>query len=155
MIDFYTDPTGTTRKVEIAGTYTNLAEAKVAAKKALFDLGYRADLFEEYLAKEGSSNWTLGDGTPVHARASTVGIETTPNALDIQPGPGTSRVLKKLFYVIQTTIYFSLDCSSAKRDIFVEGPYLSRPDAVPVAKKVLLDTCGDPLRHSCWRSPYT
>jgi len=63
MINFYTDPTSATQKVEIAGTYTDLAEAKVAAKKAIFDLGYRADLFEEYLVKEGSSNWTFGDGT--------------------------------------------------------------------------------------------
>jgi len=48
-------------------------------------------------------------------------------------------VLEKLFYVIQTTIYFSLDRSGAKRDIVVEGAYLSRPDAVAVAKKALLE----------------
>ena len=54
---FPTNPTDAIRKVEIVGTYTDLAEAKVAAKKAFFDLGYRADLFEEYLVKEGSSSW--------------------------------------------------------------------------------------------------
>ena len=91
VINFYTDPTDAIQKVEIVGTYTDLAEAKVAAKKAFFDLGYRADLFEEYLGKEGSSSWTFGDGTSVHSRAPTgedftVRIETIPNVLNIQPG---------------------------------------------------------------------
>ena len=56
VIDFHTNPTDAIRKVEIVGTNTDLAEAKVAAKKAFFGLGYRADLFEEYLVKEGSSS---------------------------------------------------------------------------------------------------
>lgn len=68
-----------------------------------------------------------------------VRIETILNVLNIQPGPGTSRVLGKPFYVIQTTIYFSLGRSGAKRDIVIEGAHLSRPDAVAVAKKVLLE----------------
>lgn len=143
-VDFQHDPSGTAQKVEIAGTYTDLAEAKEAAKVALFDLGYPRDSFETYQLKSDTPDWKFGDGVFVHALAKSgedfkVGIETTPNTLNLQPGSGTSRVKEKLFYVIQTTIFFNEDRSGRKRDVIMLGVYLSRTEANEIAKQCLLE----------------
>jgi len=145
IVDFHHDPTGATQEVQIAGTYTNLLEAKAAAKLALTSLGYDRDCFQEYEVRSATEPWPYPDGVLVHARAPTgeeftVEIETIPNTLSIvDPVSGAKNVGQGLYYVVQSKINYALDRSGANRSSIIEGVYASEADAIEAARSMLLD----------------
>jgi hypothetical protein len=143
MVDFKNDATGALQKVDICGTYTNLAQAKMAAKSALIKSGYEETWFSVYDTQNAPSKWTHGDGIFVYAKAPggetfTVGLETTPDTLGLK-GNADGGVEDKLYYVLQTTIHYNADRSGARRDTSIEGTYTNFKDAKNMAMTCLLD----------------
>lgn len=144
--DFHRNPSGALQQVQIAGTYTSLAQAKQAAETALYKLGYSEEDLPTYDIKTAANaeSWSYGDGVLVHAVAPSkeeflVEIETCPNVLKIHSDSESGKVSDKLSYVLQTTIHYDIDASGAKRETTIGGIYTSRPAAVKAAKKTLLE----------------
>lgn len=143
MVDFKHDPTGALQKVDICGTYTDLEQAKTAAKNALIQSGYEESWFPVYDTRDTSKEWTHGDGVFVYAKAPegetfTVSLETTPDTLGLK-GNADGKVEEKLFYVLQTSIHYDADRSGARRDTSIGGTYTSFDKAKDVAVTCLLD----------------
>ncbi|ORY16529.1 hypothetical protein BCR34DRAFT_94779 [Clohesyomyces aquaticus] len=142
IVDLKNDVTGALQKVDIRGTYTDLAKAKEAAKREIVDEGYEKDDFPVYDVKGDPDEWKHGDGIFVYAEAPEgekfwVRIETTPNELNLKGTNG--KVEEKLFHVIQTTIHYNKDRSGAIRDTSIEGTFTNFDDAKKKALTCLLD----------------
>jgi hypothetical protein len=147
IVDFKNDATGALQKVDIRGTYTDLTNAKAAAKNALFDEGYEKDWFTIFDTHDTTEGWKHGDGTFVFAQTIdgetfTVALETTPNTLGLKGNPD-GKVEDKLFHILQTTIHYNIDRSGASRDTSLEGTYKTFEDAKNMALTCLI---GDDVK---------
>lgn len=127
------DPRGDLGKINLFGTYTNIAAAKKAAANVLQEEGFDIEFFVQYDVNNGSTVWAHEDGVEVYAASSegevfTVEIETEPNALGLT-GDGKSKVEKELYHVVQTTIFYNDDRSGSKRQSTIQGTYTSAEEA--------------------------
>ena len=146
MVDYHHDSAGARQKVQIAGTYTDLREAKEAAKSALYSLGYDRNFFEEYHVQDTDFSWPHSGNVLVYARAPTgedftVEIETVSNTLK-QPWKTAdrgSRVNQVLFYVLQSRIDYELEHAGVERISSIYGIYYSAEDADRAARNALLE----------------
>jgi len=143
MVDHKNDPTGALQKVDIRGTYTDLSNAKAAAKNALFEEGYEKEWFTVYDVRDGQDDWKHGDGFFVYAKAPegevfTVGLETAPNHAKFI-GNDAGKVESEMYHVLQTTIHYNIDRSGASRDTSLEGTFRTFDEAKKAALTCLLD----------------
>lgn len=152
VIDYHADKSGGTRSVWVLGTHTSLSAAKSFASRALHELGYEKDDFEEYadrtqLGAAAEDSWPHGDGIVVYAKAPAgqvfkVGLSTTPNNLGLPANEKEEPKLPKdfdhLHYVLQTIIDYNKDRTGAEQTTEVEGTYVKRSDAMIAAKGLLL-----------------
>lgn len=134
----------------IRATYASLGAAKHYAVRALFDEGYQPEQFLElHLRKGPGTNWTYGDGVLVYAKTVedgfiTVDLETTPNTLgSLVLRAADGRVTDPLFFVVQTTIDYSMDWSVGSRTTAIEGVFRTRAAAQAAARTVLLGEDGE------------
>lgn len=143
VIDFHKDQSGATRTTELFGTFNSLPTAKAAGYSCLKSWGYQPSDFDIYEENRHPEDWKHGDGVIVYAKAPAgqefnVRLDTKPNLIGLK-GNKEGVVEEKLYYVLQTTIYYNLDRTGAKQATEVEGVYLSREEANKAATKVLLD----------------
>src|SRR5438045_633988 len=143
VVDYFKDPSGATRTVDVFNTYAMLSAAKAAAKSCLHSLGYQTDEFESYEERTDPENWPHGDGVQVYAKAPAgpvlkVRIDTTPSVKGIKAGPD-GLVDAPLYYVLQTDIDYDSDRVGARAETTVEGVFGLREQAVAAAYQALLD----------------
>jgi len=143
-INLKKDPAGSAQDVSIRGTFTSLDSAKKASLSTLQNMGYEMDFFPTYdVRSKYSGDWPHGDGVQVYAAVPEsdilkVEIQTTPNKLGFT-GDENGEIAEELWFVLQTTIYYNLDASGAKRDSLIEGTYGTAEQANQTALTVLLD----------------
>jgi len=145
LINLKEDPAGAAQEVDIKGTYTDLAAAKAAATKTLFEEGYEREFFSIYdvKGKHEGDVWKHGDECQVYAVAPESGIfkveiETAENKLGFV-GDADGKVNQDLYHVLQTTIHYNLDRSGARRDATIEDTLDTVEQARQRALTVLLD----------------
>lgn len=102
ITDLSPDLSNSAHIVDILGTYTDLAAAKKAARRALFSEGYLANDFEIYEENNGDENWKYGDGVKAYAKAFAgqvfeVRIDTKPNTAGLK-SEGEEEFEGELFY---------------------------------------------------------
>jgi len=144
VTDFAKDKSGATTSIDILGTFTDLAAAKLAARSALASEGYVKDDFETFEQNDGTGTWTHGDGVLAFAKAPAgqtfeVRIDTKPNILQFK-GNADGEVEGVLHYVIQQTINYNKDPTGSSQDTEVEGTYRTRETARKAARTALLDS---------------
>ena len=146
VIDYHEDPSGAKRSVYILATHANVEAAKAFAPKALNELGYEPDDFQEYAVRSSSEEWKHGDGILVYAKAAAgqvflVGIDTTPNNDSLLANTDGSIILPTgtdlLHYVVQTTIDYNKDRTGSVQETEIEGSYIHRADAFAAAQQCL------------------
>ncbi|KAJ2904350.1 uncharacterized protein MKZ38_008266 [Zalerion maritima] len=146
VIDYYVDTSGSTRKVFVLGTHTQLDKAKEFAVGALKELGYEADDFAEYVVRKPGEEWKHGDGVIVYTKAEAgqeflVGIDTKDNTEKLPEGRDGQLELPRgvdhLHYVLQTKIDYNQDRSGTFQSTEIEGCYIKRADAFAAARKAL------------------
>ena len=147
VIDYHTDTSGSTRTVYPLGTHITLEAARTFASRALQQLNYQPDDFEEYKIWTPDASWTHGDGVVVYARdfggqEFLVGLDTKTNTESLPGGgPGDTLLLpgdtECLHYVMQSKIDYNQDRSGAFQNTEIQGCHLSRADAVEAAKRAL------------------
>ncbi|EKG15340.1 hypothetical protein MPH_07468 [Macrophomina phaseolina MS6] len=128
----------------IRATYTDLAAAKQYACRALFAEGYQPEQFLELHMRRGpGTNWVYGDGVLVHAKTAdeglvTVELETTANTIGELRVADDGRVQDPLFFLVQTTIDYSMDWSVGQRQTAIQGVFRTSQEAEARARTVLL-----------------
>ncbi|EKD14055.1 uncharacterized protein L3040_007942 [Drepanopeziza brunnea f. sp. 'multigermtubi'] len=144
ITNFADDKSGATRVVDVLGTFTDLAAAKLAANAGLASEGYVKDDFEVYEQKSETAfqKWKHADEVTVFARAP-AGQEFEV-CLDTKPNTGfegnvNGEVEGHLHYVLQTTIDYNNDRIGGIQTTEVEGTYPTRAQAFEAAKTILLD----------------
>jgi hypothetical protein len=146
VIDYHVDPSGAQRSDYVLGTHATVEAAKDFATRALQELKYEPDDFEEYAMAATSKEWKHGDGVLVYARAPAgqvflTSIDTTPNNESLQANEDGTVALPKgaalLHYVVQTTIDYNKDRSGCVQETEIEGSYVKRADALAAARKCL------------------
>ncbi|KAI9046619.1 hypothetical protein LZ554_009362 [Drepanopeziza brunnea f. sp. 'monogermtubi'] len=171
ITNFADDKSGATRVVDVLGTFTDLAAAKLAANAGLASEGYVKDDFEVYEQKSETAleQWKHADGVTIFARAP-AGQEFEV-CLDTKPNTGfkgnvDGEVEGHLHYVLQTTIDYNNDRIGGIQTTEVEGTYPTRAQAFEAAKTILLDNevkkadfartssrASGPTATSAWSTP--
>ena len=138
------DVNAAVEKVRVCGTYTSLPAAKAAAHRCLFDAGYEQEWFSEFDAKlsSDSDSRRRANGAVVYAVAPdkttfTVSIATTPNLSGYEANKD-GKVMRDLYFVLQTTVDYSRDEDGEERETNVEGCFESYEEARKCAQEVLL-----------------
>ncbi|AEO68558.1 uncharacterized protein THITE_2118115 [Thermothielavioides terrestris NRRL 8126] len=151
VVDYHQDTSGSTHDVHVLGTHTSLPAAKRFALRALEQLGYQPDDFEEYVTRADTppEDWTHGDGVMVYAKAPRgqeflVGLDTKPNTESLPAGEHDTLALpngrEHLHYVLQNrTDYNQVARSGAFQTCEIQGCYADRDQAVAAAKATLRD----------------
>jgi hypothetical protein len=148
VIDFHADTSGSTRKVFVLGTHTNLEKAKEFSARVLQELGYKRDDFAEYAERKPGEEWKHGDGVIVYTKSEAgqeflVGIDTKGNTEKLPEGENGHLEFPKgvdhLHYVLQTKIDYNQDRSGAYQTTEIEGCYVKRSDAYAAAQKTLIN----------------
>lgn len=148
VIDYHTDPSGSTQYVYVLGSHGTLEAAKEFAAKSLNTLGYEPEEFEVYDVHGRGEEWKHGDGVIVYAKAPAgqefiVRLDTTPNPEGLMVRPDGSLVLghglDHLHYVLQTKVDYNKDRSGAARTTEIEGCYRHRADAIRAARACLAE----------------
>jgi len=147
VIDFHVDPSGATQSVYVLGTHTTLESAKAFTLKALEELNYEPDDFDEFETHTPGKEWTHGDGILVYAKAPAgqvfkVGLDTKLNTENLPEDPAKHtpvlpRGHENLHYVLQTTIDYKKYRIGAYQTTEIEGCYVKRADAVAAARDAL------------------
>ena len=140
------DPNSQIEKVRIAATYTNLAAAKAAAHRCLFDAGYEREWFTEYETKPEffeSHNLRQRTGLAVLAVAPDgttfrVRVSTTPNRGKFTTDYEDGWIPYNLYHVVQTNVFYADDESGEVRDTNIEGSFKTYEEARQCASRVLL-----------------
>lgn len=134
-------------RTRICDTYTDLAKAKAAAHRCLFDAGYEREWFVEFDTSPDQFPPVLK--TPAAGRVGlqvlaiapdsttfSVSILTAPN-LHGERGDSSAKVCTPLYHVFQTVVRYNEDGGLA-RESWVEGSFDNYTDAVAVARSALL-----------------
>jgi len=142
IIDYHKDTSGTTRTINVFGTFTSLPVAKVVARSLLKNWGYSVSDFEIYEVNTNPENWKYGDGVALYAKARSgqefrVRLDTKPNPNQLK-GDKEGVVEGHLHYVLQTKIEY-INQVWAKQVTEIEGAFSLRKDAIDAAYSVLLD----------------
>jgi len=140
------DPNSEIEKIRIPGTYQSLAAAKKAAHSCLFDAGYEREWFSKYevdpaVLESYSIHQRIGlmvlavapDGTTFR-----VCIGTTPNVGHLTTDNEDGRIAANLYYVVQTNIEYADGDEGQRRDINIEGTFMTYNEAQSFARTVLL-----------------
>jgi hypothetical protein len=141
------DPQQNYYRTTITSTFTDLHDAKDAARSELLNEGYSQSDFKSYDINDGSKSWEDSNGLIVRAvgpgnEKFSVVIEAVPNLENITSSTG-SRILAKLYHVLQTNIDYGVDDMGGKRETIVENTCLTLKAARARALVALLDGSMD------------
>jgi hypothetical protein len=134
-------------RTRICDTYTDLAKAKAAAHRCLFDAGYEREWFVEFdtspdqfpaVLKNVAAGRTGLQVLAIAPDATTfsVSIYTAPN-LQGYRGDRSAKVCTPLYHIFQTVVHYNEDGGQA-RESWVEGSFDNYTDAVAFGRGALL-----------------
>jgi hypothetical protein len=129
-------------RTTVVSTYTDLHDAKEQAKSELLNEGYSSSDFKLYETNDGSGKWENTNGLMARAigpagERFSVTVEAVPNHEHIKGDSGT-KILKKLYHVIQTDIDYQADETGMKRETTIQNTFTTLSAAKSHALSVLL-----------------
>lgn len=140
------DPTSEIERIRIPGTYRSLEAAKSAAHSCLFDAGYEREWFSKYEVDAiGLERYNIYRSlTPIVLAVAFDGttfcvcICSTTNVGCLTTDNEDNRIAADLYYVVRSSVVYNDGDTGERRDINIEGAFITFAEAKLHARRALL-----------------